>query len=244
VLTVAYDRFPGIVEESVERSCDREAHEGRSRSPANSAESSQIDRISAFEKGLRPDDVKSFGGAAALPIGGLVASIIVPQAEQEKQFLANFICVDESECFGPKKFEHYILKTYPDIVRVHFKLPPDLADEDKDDVEHTKQDFRRGLYFAKLITLANGQTLFDFLTKCSKTVAPFNWAEKARELGADDKSYLSLQYFPVLVQDSTGDELELNILFKRTGDKIEATSPAFSSSILRDADFMDKHGLS
>ncbi len=196
-----------------------------------------------FEKALGPADVKSFGGSDKLPIGSPLASINIPQSDQEKQFLNGYICAEEPECFGPKTFERYILATYPDISTVKFKLPPDLADEDKEDVEHTKQDFRRGLFFAKQIRLANGQSLFDFLVKCSKSISPFNWAEITRDLKTG-KTYFAMQYFPVLRQDATGDEFELNILFTRVGDTIEASSPAFSSSVLRDANFMNEHGLS
>jgi hypothetical protein len=203
--------------------------------PGNAAAGS----ISQLEKRLGPADVKTFGGSDKLPIGGPLASISIPQSENEKQLLAQFGCYDEVDCYGPKHFERYILKTYPDVGRVRFKLPPDIAGE----AEYRKQDFRRGLYFAKLITLANGQSLYDFLTKCSKTVSSLNWAEMARD-AKTDKTYFAMQYFPVLRQDASGDEFELDILLNRFGDRIDATSPAFSSSVLRDADFMTKHGVS
>jgi hypothetical protein len=200
-------------------------------------------KVEALENALGPDDLKTFAGADRLPIGGPLASISIPQSEDEKQFMAQFGCYAETDCYGPKHFERYILKTYADVGAIRFKLPPDLADEDKDDVERTRQDCRRGLYFAKLITLANGVSLFDLLTRCSKNVSPFNWAEITRDAKAGT-TYFDMQFFPVLRQDATGREVELNILLTRRGERIDATSLAFSSSVLRDADFMTKHGVS
>src|ERR1700729_987862 len=113
-------------------------------SPPDADTPSNIEQI---EKQLGPADVKSFGGSDKLPVGGPLASISVPQSGDEKQLVAEFGCVDEVDCYGPIKFDHYILKTYPDIGKIRFKLPPDLADEDKADVELTRQNFRRGLYF-------------------------------------------------------------------------------------------------
>jgi hypothetical protein len=192
---------------------------------------------------IGPAEVKTFAGSDELSVGGPLASIQLRQSDQEKKFLDDFICVDESACFGPKSFERYILTTYPEIARVRFKLPPELAEEDKEDIEHVRQDFRRGLYFAKQIRLADGRTLYDLLVKCSKSISPFNWAQVTWEPGTE-KRYIAMQYFPVLRQDATGEPFELQILLKRTEDKIEALSPLFSSSVLREVDFMQKHGVS
>jgi hypothetical protein len=201
------------------------------------------DRIKAFEKALGPADVKSFSGSDTLSIGGPLASISVPQSDDEKRLLAEYGCVDEVDCYGRGKFEHFILKTYPDIARVRFKIPPEIVGEEREDIALKRQDFRRGLYFAKRITLANGMTLFDLLTKCSKTVSTFNWAEAAYDSKANEP-YFAMQFFPVLRQDATGGEFEADILLDRHGNWITARSPLFSSSILRDSDFMNKHGLS
>jgi hypothetical protein len=201
------------------------------------------DRINAIEQALGPADVKSFGGSGSLPIGGPLASISVPQSEGEKRFLAEYGCIDEVDCYGREKFERFILKAYPDIARVRFKLPPEMAGEEKEDIAFTRQNFRRGLYFAKRITLANGMTLFDLLTRCSKTVSPLNWAEAVYD-SKTNEPYFPMQFFPVLRQDATGDEFEADILLDRRGNLITARSPLFSSSVLRDSDFMNKHGLS
>ena len=200
-------------------------------------------KIAEVEKQLGPDDVKSFGGSDHLPIGGPLASIDFLPSHDEARFLAEYGCVDEVDCYGRGKFDRYIVKTYPDIANVRFKIPPDIEQEQKEDIAFTKQNFRRGLYFAKLIKLADGTTLFDFLTKCSKTVSPFNWAEAVYD-SKTEKPYFPMQFFPVLRQDATGEEFEADILLDREGNSVTARSPAFSSSILRDADFMTKYGLS
>lgn len=200
-------------------------------------------KITNFERQLGTADVKSFGGADKLPIGGPLASIGLLPSHDEQRFLAEYGCVDEVDCYGRGKFDRYIVNTYPDIARVRFKVPPELAAGDKEDIAFTKQNFRRGLYFAKLIPLADGSTLFDLLTKCSKTVAPFNWAEAVYD--SQTKSpYFPMQFFPVFRQDATGEEFEADILLDRRGNWVTARSPMFSSSILRYSDFMAKHGLS
>jgi hypothetical protein len=206
-------------------------------------EAQAVDHVKGIERALGPADVTTFGGSDKLPIGGPLASISIPQSGDERKFIADFGCVDEVDCYGSEKFDRYVISTYPDIARIRFKTPPELADDDKSDVASIKQNFRRSLYFAKLIKLANGETLFDLLTKCSKSISPSNSAEVIWG-DARNKATFAIQYFPVLRQKATGDEFELNVLLTRTGDKIEARSPAFSSSILRDADFMDRHGVS
>jgi hypothetical protein len=223
--------------------CGHDASQGKTGISHLAAGAQAPDRVTEVEHAIGAANVKTFGGSDKLPIGGPLASVTVPQSDDEKKFLADFSCLDESECYGPEHFERFALAKYPDIAKVRFRVPTDLAVEDKEEIENTKQNFRRGLYFAKEIKLANGQTLFDFLTKCSKTVSPFNWAEMTRELNTG-RVYAVMQYFPVLRQDATGDEFELDIHLERKGDQIAALSPAFSSSVLRNADFMVKHGVS
>lgn len=221
--------------------CGQDANQATT--PKTAAGAHEPDRVTEVENAIGSADVKSFGGSDKLPIGGPLASVSVAQSEDEKKFLADFSCLDETQCYGPEHFERYALAKYPDIAKVRFRVPVELADADKEDIALKKQDFRRGLYFAKEIKLANGQTLFDLLTKCSKTVSPFNWAEITSEPGTG-RIYAVMQYFPVLRQDATSNEFELDIHLERRGDMIAALSPAFSSSVLRDADFMDKHGVS
>jgi hypothetical protein len=200
-------------------------------------------RITDLEKQLGPADVQSFGGGNKLPIGGPLASITVPQSADETLFIDAYGCIDEVDCYGRGKFDRFAGKTYPDINRVHFNVDADLAQDDKIDIDFKKQDFRRGLYFAKIILLADGSTLFDLITKCSKTVSPYNWAEAVYD--SESKTpYFSMQFFPVFRQDATGQEFEIDILLDRRGNLVTARSPMFSSSILRDRDFMANYRLS
>ena len=55
--------------------------------------------------------------------------------------------------------------------------------------------------------------------------------------------FFSMQFFPVLRQKGSGEKIELNILLEKQGEKINATSGWLSSSVLKDSDFMNKHGV-
>lgn len=169
------------------------------------------------------------------------ASITVPAALEEKQFLNTPMCFDDSVCFGPRHFEKFILTKYPDIGKIRFSPPRDVPLE-RDEVARMREDFRRGLYYAKLIPLANGQTLFEFLTKCSKHLSPLNWAQVDFE-AKGRTPYVSMQFFPVLKRKGTGEEIEMQILLDRHGDRIDARSPLFSTNALRYSNFLDRHGL-
>jgi hypothetical protein len=169
------------------------------------------------------------------------ASITVPVPQEERNFMNDQICVDESACFGPKRFDKYIVAKYSDIAKIRY-LPPRDAPLERGEIAVMREDFRRGLYYAKLIPLANGQSLFDFLTKCSKRLSPFNWAQIAFE-PKTGRPYIGMQYFPVLKRRGTGEEFEMQILLDRRGDTIAARSPFFSANVLRYSNFLDRHGL-
>lgn len=194
--------------------------------------------------GLSKEDTKAFAGSDRLTPGGKVAEIKVLPSEDEKRFIADFSCWDERECYGFYKFDKYIGTKYPEIAKVKFRPPKEISN-DKDALAFTRLDFRRGLYFAKEIRLADGTTLFDLLTKCSKDVSPLNWAEMAWADPAHgfNQVHMVLQYFPVLRQKGTGKEFEVNILLDRYDDRVRARSPFFSTSMLEHQDFMDRHGL-
>ncbi len=104
-----------------------------------------------------------------------------------------------------------------------------------------RQAFYNGLYFAKLIRLADGETLFDFLKTCSKTIDPLTSAE-INPMAKPNLGFY-LQYFPVLREVGNGEENELQILIDRQGDKFVARSPLFSSSVLQSSTFMRDHGV-
>lgn len=189
---------------------------------------------------LPKEDIKAFTGTDKVIVGGHAAKIMLRQSTDEKKFLADFSCLDERECYGVYKFDKYILSKYPEIAKVKFRTPKEILG-DKEEIAATKLDFRRGLYFAKELKLADGTTLFDFLTKCSKNVSPLNWAQVGYEPA--QKAYIAMQFFPVLRQKVSGKEFEEDILLDRRGDQIEARSPLFSTSIFTYADFMERHGL-
>lgn len=215
-----------------------------SQAPAQQTSSAQQlvegSKQQVVDLGLSKEDTRAFAGGDKLIIGGKVVDITLPQSEDEKHLFADFSCQDERECYGIYKFDKYIVQKYPEIANVKFRPPKDIAN-DKETAAYTRLDFRRGLYFAKEIKIADGTTLFDFLTKCSKNVSPLNWAEIAYD--SNQKKYIGMQFFPVLRQKGTGKEFEVDILLDRYGDRIEARSPLFSTSILAYSDFMERHGL-
>ncbi|WP_458763548.1 hypothetical protein [Cupriavidus basilensis] len=188
---------------------------------------------------LPKEDIKAFTGKDQLVVGGAIASITLPQSDDEKRLINEGFCVDETECYGVNKFDRYLLTKYPDIKKIRYIPTKDLQ-EDKEGLEQRKLDFRRGLYFAKEIKLANGQTLFDFLKNCSKSISPYNFAEIAYQ---EQKLLISMQFFPILRKKASGEAFEEQILFDRRGDTIQARSPWFSTSILKSPDFMGRHGL-
>ena len=159
----------------------------------------------------------------------------------EARFMADQTCFDERECYGPKRFQRYIFKRYPDISKITYKaLPADANDPDT--IALRREQFYQGLYFAKQIQLANGQSLFDFMRSCSRGFTALD----AAEVAYDDKakaSYFALQYFPTLRRVDSGKPVELQILFERRGDKLIPGSAFFTTNALRYADFLKRHNV-
>jgi hypothetical protein len=173
-------------------------------------------------------------------VGDAVASTVVPQSPDEAHFLAVPPCSGGKECYGSPRFLASILQTYPDLKDIPFSPSADIV-EDRTLFKDRREAFYAGLFFAKQIMLANGQTLFDFLTKCSRSIDPSTSANKVR--GAIMNVDFSMQYSPVLREVASGNSMGLQILLERTGDKITATSPLFSSAVLKSPTFMADNGV-
>ncbi|MFX1739923.1 hypothetical protein PXJ20_31915 [Paraburkholderia sp. A1RI_3L] len=168
------------------------------------------------------------------------AIVKLAQTPEEKRFLDDAGCFDAT-CFTAEKFDRFIVKKYPDIARIHFPVSKDL-EGDKDAMDGARMDFRRGLYFAKEIRLADGESLFDLLSKCSRSFDPNNVAQIAFD-PKTGKRFIFLQYFPVFVQKGTGRNTDLNLLWDRVGDELRARSPFFSTHVLVNSDFLALHGI-
>ncbi|WP_261544353.1 hypothetical protein [Burkholderia multivorans] len=169
------------------------------------------------------------------------ATVKLAQTPEEKRFLEDAGCLDENECFTAEKFDRFIVKKYPDIAKIRFRVSSDL-EGDKEAIATARMDFRRGLYFAKQIRLADGRSLFDLLSTCSHSFNPNNVAQFAYD-PATSKPYIFMQYFPVFMQKGTGKNFELNLLWDRVGDELRARSPFFSTNVLVDKDYLDMHGV-
>lgn len=180
-------------------------------------------------------------GAYADATGWPQAALVkMSQADEEKRYMQDVRCFD-SACFNAEAFDKFIVKTYPDVAKARFK-PWDTIADDKGLIADARMDFRRGLYFAKRIRLADGSSLFDLLAKCSRTLDRHDAAQFGTL--ADGKTpYIDLQYFARFRQTDTGEDVDMQILFDRVGDDLRARSPFFSSSIVLTKDFMSVHHL-
>lgn len=167
-------------------------------------------------------------------------TVKLAQSPEEKRFLKDAGCFNDG-CFTAEKFDRFIVKKYPDIAKIHFPVSKDL-DGDKDAIADARMDFRRGLYFAKQIKLADGQSLFDLLSKCSHSFDPNNVAQLAFDPKTGER-YIFMQYFPVFVQKGTGKNMDLNLLWDRVGDELRARSPFFSTNTLVSSSYLAMHGV-
>ncbi|WP_322027307.1 hypothetical protein [Burkholderia sp. BCC1977] len=169
------------------------------------------------------------------------ATMDVPRLGEEKRYVADQTCLDESECYGPKRFERDIFKRYPDLAKIKYHPLQDEAN-DADTVAMRREQFVHGLYFAKQIKLANGQTLFDFMTTCATGFNSLDGAESAYDTKTN-VSYFDVRYYPTLRRADTGEPVEMQILFERRDDRFVAQSPFFTSNAVRYADFLQRHRL-
>ncbi|WP_254228941.1 hypothetical protein [Burkholderia gladioli] len=167
-------------------------------------------------------------------------TVKLDQTPEEKRFLDDAGCFDDA-CFTAEKFDRFIVKKYPDIAKIHFRVSKDL-EGDKVAIADARMDFRRGLYFAKQIRLADGESLFDLLATCSRIFDPNNVAQLAFD-PKTDKRFIFMQYFPVFVQNGTGKEIDVSLLWDRVGDELRARSPFFSTHVLVNSDFLAMHGI-
>jgi hypothetical protein len=167
-------------------------------------------------------------------------TVKLAQTAEEKRFLNDAGCFDGA-CFTVEKFDRFIVKKYPDIAKIHFRISKDL-EGDKDAIATARMDFRRGLYFAKQIQLADGESLFDLLAKCSHSFDPNNVAQLAFD-PKTNKPFIYMQYFPVFLQKGTGKNMDLNLLWDHVGDELRAQSPFFSTHALVNSDFLVMHGI-
>lgn len=168
------------------------------------------------------------------------ATIKLAQTPEEKRFLDDAGCFDGT-CFTAEKFDRFIVKKYPDIAKIRFRVSGDL-EGDKESIATARMDFRRGLYFAKQIRLADGRSLFELLATCSHSFNPDNVAQLAFD-PSTSKPYIFMQYFPVFLQKGTGKDIELNMLWDHVGDELRARSPLLSTHALVDSDYLSMHGL-
>lgn len=191
---------------------------------------------------LRPEDARGLAGSEAVAVGRPEATASVTRSSAERKLVDDFPCPDGAECFGEEGFYRAAKAQYPDIARVPFR-PDDAMKSDPDTEAMYRNAFRDGLYFAKQIKLADGQSLFDLISRCSKGFTAVDGATLTTGAGTDRTPYWDMQFFPVFLQRGTGKDIEMQVLLERHGDTVSAKSPWFSANILKYDDFMRRHGI-
>ena len=159
----------------------------------------------------------------------------LPASDIEKKFLRDMPCHDGQYCYATEQYYKFIISNYHDIAKIKFKFNQ-YNNLDKDDFNVFRYQFYRDLYLAKRITLANGQSLFDFMLKCSKGLAATDFADYDI-----DKSE-NIQFYPILRKISDGKAIEMKIRFNLKGDQV-ITQSLFSVGIIQDKNFLENDGL-
>lgn len=167
-----------------------------------------------------------------------VGTLTLAQTAEEQQLLRGFV---QSRNEAVQAFDKMLPERFAFIRNTPVPDNPDAAG-DAETITVGRNDFRRGLYFASIIRLANGQTILEFMTQCSKELAITNSAEVS-DADAQKGPFVYLQYFPVLKNTDSGAEVQMQLLLDRIGDKVVARSPLFSSDALTKADFLTANHL-
>lgn len=176
-------------------------------------------------------DITGAHPAEKIPLAGIDMPIL-----PEERPLADYCDVD---CF--KAFAAAAVKRFPEIGRVAWHPSKDQAEANADEDGLLRAQFVGALYYARRVKLADGQTLFDLITKCGDKVDPTSSAQWAQD-PKTKANYVDVQLFPRF-QMSDGRVDDLNALFERRGPKLIARSPFFSSHALADPDYMAHHGV-
>lgn len=144
--------------------------------------------------------------------------IIVPQSKEESDYISNvFRCFDsDPQCYGFKKFRAYILSKYPDIAEV--EIPLDGIDSDDEIANERRiEEFLVALYYAKQVEIADGLSMFDFLTTCGVYFSSSNMAQLTQD--ESKNRYMYVQFAVPLRKIQTREPYEEAFVFERKGDK-------------------------
>lgn len=156
--------------------------------------------------------------------------VTAPQSQQEGS-------IGTEDPYG-EKFDVFIFQKYPEIKKQKF-VPGSAMNGDEEVLNIYKTGFYRAMYFSKLVKLANGDTLYDFITKCAKLNRTVTQADRER----GDANEFNLQYYLQLKRMDTGEVVGESLYLKRHGNKFSATRNPFSFFALSDNDFMKTYGL-
>jgi len=137
-----------------------------------------------------------------------------------------------------EKFDAFIFSTYPDIKKQKF-VPDSSMVGDQETIDIYKTGFYRALYFAKLIKLADGRNLYDFLNKCAKLNRSVSFADRE----SADTNQFNIQYFFELKRKDSGEPVGESIFLKRQGNRFSADRTPFGYFAISDDHYMKTFGL-
>lgn len=162
----------------------------------------------------------------------------LPVTPAEQLFLAAQRC--HPRCAHPA-FWRLATGQYPAIADI--PLPRHDLIEASDPVARQLQrdQFRAALFYAAQIRLADGRTLLALESVCAKgwtsTDAAFG------DPGTGSRVTVWLQYYPVFRRARDRRPVEMKILLRRRGDRLEAADNGFAHDLLYRADYLQRHGL-
>lgn len=176
--------------------------------------------------------VAASGGSAALDPDRL------PVTAAEQAFIAAERCRPPCD---HQAFWRLATARYPAIARI--PLPRHDLIEASDPAARQLQldQFRAGLFYAARIRLADGRTLFALESSCAK-----GWTSTDAAIGdpGDGKGLtVWLQYYPVFRRARDHRPVEMKVLLRRRGDRLDATGNGFAHDLLYRADYLQRHGL-
>lgn len=171
-----------------------------------------------------------------------VASVSVPVITPKSlaQYISDYRCLDESECFGDTKLDRAITLEYKDIATIKPSKDDLHSDDTPEDRAYTFLSHHLGLYFTKSIKLANGQFMFDFIKSCSRkgTLSEITAIQDIDEVGTFTLSVP--MYFKMIGETNV---MDMSALFTVIDGNAHPQSNLFAQSILTDPDFMKSHGV-
>ncbi|WP_199055252.1 hypothetical protein [Aquitalea sp. ASV15] len=164
-------------------------------------------------------------------------AIVAAATREEVAFLQAGGC---GNCREADRFYRFI-HADPDVRKSRIPRNMALAEDANLAKKQWVDEVRTAVYFSKRIRLANGQSLFELITRCGK-----GWDSPATQatldVPANSPPGFRLQYLISFKKFGQPIGLQMRALFMRRGEQLIANS-AFAESLLQNPDFMRANGL-